>query len=1010
MRTALFLPVLLLLPFADARADEPVDFARDVLPILTAKCHQCHGPDKREGGLQLHRSADGLRGGDSGAVIVPGKSAESLLWQYVSGEGDNLMPPEGDPLTPDQVATIARWIDEGAAWPVEADVQVKSAAERHWAYRRPVPPELPPVSRAEWCRNPVDHFVLARLDAESLAPAPEADKARWLRRVSLDLTGLPPTRAEVQAFLADASSEAHERVVDRLLASSAYGERWARPWLDLARYADTQGYEKDNRRSIWRYRDWVIEALNRDLPFDQFTIEQLAGDMLPNATLDQKVATGLHRNTMTNTEGGTDNEEFRYEAVVDRVNTTMTIWQGTTFMCCQCHSHKYDPFTQREYWQVFAFLNNTADTDQDDDAPYIEAPSPELAARIALAQSEIALLEAALTVEGPAAEAAFAAWESSVRQLDAAWRPLDILTADSEGGATLAAREDDAVLASGTSPDKDNYTLTAQSDLPRINALRLEALADAMLPGLGPGRAENGNFVVNEVRVEVIPSPGAAAKTIPLNAARADHEQPDKPFAAPGLIDGKPDTGWAIGPQLGQHHEAIITFAEPLTLPPGAQLRIHLEQQHGGQHTLGRFRLSVAHADDPSGFTPLPSAVRAALATDAASRTGEQQSQVRDYFRGVAPQFQALRERIAELRRKMPKAPTTLVMQELETPRTSYIHVRGAYLTKGEEVQPAPPAILNPLPADAPLNRLTFAKWLVVPENPLTARVTVNRIWEQYFGQGIVSTSEDFGTQGEPPTHPELLDWLAVEFMEHGWSLKHIHRLIATSATYRQDARVTPELAERDPRNRLLARGPRNRLEAEMLRDQALAVSGLLSRKMYGPSVMPPQPEGVWQVVYSGDQWITSQGEDKYRRGIYTFWRRTSPYPSMVTFDAPSREFCVDRRTRSNTPLQALTLLNDAAYLEAAQALAKNMFAAPNLSPAERAELGFTTCLARQPSELERQQLVALYESELAHYQQDPAAATAMCGGVVEGMDAPQLAAWTVVANVLLNLDEMVTK
>lgn len=1003
--------VLLLAICPTVRAGEPVDFARDVMPILAANCHRCHGAEKHEGGLQLHRGADALRGGDSGAVIVPGNSAESILHQYVAGTGDNVMPPdgEGERLKDEQVALIGRWIDEGAAWPAAADVQGKSKAEDHWAYRKPVRPELPSVSRPDWCRNEIDRFVLARLDAEGVAPSPEADKARLIRRVSLDLTGLPPTLAEVDAFLADTSPEAYEKVVDRLLASPAYGERWARPWLDLARYADTQGYEKDNRRSIWRYRDWVIDALNRDLPFDQFTIEQLAGDLLPNATLEQRIATGLHRNTMTNTEGGTDNEEFRFEAVVDRVNTTMTIWQGTTFMCCQCHSHKYDPFTQRDYWQFYAFLNNTADTDLDDDAPFVEAPPAELAARIATLQSEIAVLESAMTAETPATDAAFDAWEAAQRSARAAWKPLEA-TAVAESGATFAAQEDRSLLVSGDTPDKENYTLTAKLDGGRINALLLEAVADASLPGNGPGRADNGNFVVNEFRAELITGEGAAPQPIKFSRAVADHEQGDSKFAAAHLIDGDSATGWAIGPETGKGHEVILALAEPITPGPDAELRIRLEQQHGEKHVLGRFRISAAELTDPAAVTPLAPEAQSLVAKSAAERTPDEQAQLKELFRRVAPHFQAMRERIAELRRTMPKPPTTLVMNELAEPRKSYIHVRGAYLTKGEEVQAAPPAILNPLPDGAPLNRLTLAQWLVSPENPLTARVTVNRIWQQYFGQGIVATSEDFGTQGDPPTHPELLDWLATEFMARGWSMKQLHRTIVTSATYRQDARATADLVERDPNNRLYARGPRVRLEAEMLRDQALAISGLLSRKMHGPSVMPPQPDGVWQVVYSGDQWVTSQGEDKYRRGVYTFWRRTSPYPSMITFDAPSREFCVDRRTRSNTPLQALTLLNDQVFIEAAQALAKRMLAAPEAPLAQRLAHGFKLCLAREPSAAEAEQLASLYQSELAHFQQDAPAAVAMCGGVVEGMDSSQLAALTVVANVLLNLDETVTK
>jgi mono/diheme cytochrome c family protein len=1012
MRSAVLIAILLFgVVSVSARADEPVDFARDVMPIFAANCHRCHGPEKQEGGLKLHRGADALRGGDSGAAITPGQSAESILYQYVSGTGDNVMPPEGDgePLTEPQVALIARWIDQGAPWPAEADVQAKSKGESHWAYQKPVRPELPKVSQPGWCRNEIDRFVLARLDAEGMTPSPEADKARLLRRVSLDLTGLPPTLSEIDAFVADESPDAFEKVVDRLLASPAYGERWARPWLDLARYADTQGYEKDNRRSIWRYRDWVIDAFNRNLPFDQFTIEQLAGDLLPNATLEQRIATGLHRNTMTNTEGGTDNEEFRFEAVVDRVNTTMTIWQGSTFMCCQCHTHKYDPFTQRDYWQLYAFLNSTADADADDDAPYVEAPTPEISARIATMQSEIAILETALNTETPATQAAFENWENLQRAALAAWRPLHV-TATAESGNTLTPQEDQSLLVTGTAPDKDVYTLTAPLPGERISALRLEVMPDATLPSNGPGRADNGNFVIHEFRVELITNKDAAPRTLTFAKTAANYSQDERQFPAVYLTDGDAKTGWAIGNGTGKAHEVVFTLAEPFTPSPEAQLRITLEQFNGDEHVLGRFRVSAGDVPDPASVTPFGTESHGLLQKPAAERTPEEQTQIRELFRRLAPHFESIRDRLATLRREMPKPPTTLVLEELKEPRETFIHVRGAYLTKGEQVHAAPPEVLNPLPDGAPLNRLTLAQWLVSPENPLTARVTVNRIWQQYFGQGIVATSEDFGLQGDAPTHPELLDWLATEFVARGWDLKQLHKLIVTSATYRQDARATAELIERDPSNSLYARGPRNRLEAEMLRDQALAIAGLLSRKMHGPSVMPPQPDGVWQVVYSGDAWVTSEGEDRYRRGIYTFWRRTSPYPSMITFDAPSREFCVDRRNRSNTPLQALTLLNDQVYIEAAQALARRMLAVSDTPLEAQLSHGFSLCVAREPTSQEIEKLAALNKSELEHFQQDATAALAMCGGAVEGMDSTQFAAMTVVANVLLNLDETVSK
>ncbi|MBX7165069.1 MAG: PSD1 and planctomycete cytochrome C domain-containing protein [Pirellulales bacterium] len=797
-----------------------VDFTRDIQPLLAARCYECHGPNTRESGLRLDDRTAALDGGDQGRDILPGKSAESRLIHLVSGlVADSMMPPEGEPLTAVEVGLLRAWIDAGAPWNADANAATDEQP-KHWAYVAPVRPSLPAVQDLSWPRGELDYFVLARIEAAGLKPSPPAPRASWLRRASLDLIGLPPTLEELDTFLADESPQAFEHAVDRLLASPHYGERWARHWLDLARYADTQGYEKDNRRVIWPYRDWVIRALNRDLPFDEFTIEQLAGDLLPEATVDQRVATGFHRNTMCNTEGGTDNEEFRNAAVVDRVNTTFAVWLGTTFNCCQCHSHKYDPFTQREYYQFFAFLNNTADADTDDDAPRLPVPTPE-------------------------EEQALAAHQAAVAQLEA----------------------------------------------------QLQA--------------------------------------VPAELTGGDMAQ-------------------------------------------------------------------------------LPESIRAIAAVPVDQRTPEQRAELAKFNTERDPALARAAEELDKLQKNPPAVTSTPVYEELAEPRTTRIQLRGNFLDPSDEVSAGVPAVLHALPEDAPKNRLTMAHWLVDPRNPLVARVLVNRLWEQYFGRGIVETCEDFGTQGDRPTNPELLDWLATELVRLDWSLKAMHRTIVLSATYRQSSHVAPELAAHDPDNRLLARGPRLRLEAEMVRDQALAASGLLSAKMYGPSVMPPQPDGVWQVVYSGDTWNTSAGEDRYRRGIYTFWRRTSPHPMMTTFDAPSREVCVVRRSRSNTPLQALVTLNDPVFVEAAQALARRMLLESGASPAERIERGFRLCVARRPEADETARLVALVESELAAYRQDPEAAARMAteplGPVPTGLDTAELAAWTVVANVLLNLDETLTK
>jgi Protein of unknown function (DUF1553)/Protein of unknown function (DUF1549)/Planctomycete cytochrome C len=874
--SAVFVTALLSSPAAS------VDFQREVRPILEQRCTECHGEKKQKAGVRLDRKTFAFAPTDSGKpVIEPRHSAQSPLWLRVtSTNADEIMPPKGEPLTAAQTKLIQRWIDEGAAWPDDG----AAVRKKHWAYEKPVRPAVPKASKTVISKsvingagkaprtdspitdllitssNPIDAFILERLQQEKLKPAPEADRATLLRRVSLDLTGLPPAVAEVDAFLADKSKDAYEKAVDRLLASPHFGERWARPWLDMARYADTQGYEKDNRRTMWPWRDWVVSALNQNKPFDQFTIEQIAGDLLPDATQEQKVATGFHRNTMTNTEGGTDDEEFRHEAVVDRVNTTFSTWMATTMACAQCHNHKYDPLAMKEYYQAYAFLNQTADSDKDDERPVLK-------------------------VFKAGEKEALAAKREALKEAEARWKKA------------------------ASAPELTNAFLAWQEKT-------LAELTNA-------------------------PSTNSTAKV---------------------KKDAKP---------AGEELRKLLTIAPE-------------------------------------------------------KRDKDQRAKLKELFESSALELKEPREALTAARvaeKKFNDAiPTSMVFEELAKPRDTFMLVRGSFLTKGERVSPGVPAVLNPLPPGAATNRLAFARWLVDTNNPLTARVMVNRFWEQIFGVGIVETSEDFGAQGEPPSHPKLLDWLAVEFMQSGgavqglaaWDTKRLLRLIVTSATYRQSSKVTPELLQRDPYNRLLARGARRRLDAEMVRDQSLAVSGLLSRKLGGAPVMPPQPDGVWQVVYSGDKWETSAGEDKYRRGLYTFWRRTSPYPSMVSFDAPSGEFCVVRRTRSNTPLQALTLLNDPVYLECAQALAKRMLSEGGATAEQRAGFGLRACLAREPKKGEAKQLAALAEKQLARYREDSESAAKFLkftgADAKEKADAAELAAWTVVANVLLNLDEFVMK
>lgn len=999
---------------ADATSSaRAVDYVGQIQPLLESRCLDCHGPAKQKSGLRVDTRAPMLKGGDSGKpAIVPGKSAESILVQRVlSSDPDEMMPPKGERLTPEQVALLKAWIDQGAKMP-EA---LAGAETRHWAYAAPVRHPVPKVQSPDWCRNGMDFFVLERLEKEGLKPSPEADKATLLRRASLDLTGLPPTIEELDRFLNDKRKDAFEHAVDRLLDSPHYGERWARPWLDLARYADTQGYEKDNRRSIWPYRDWVIKAFNDNMPFDEFTVEQLAGDMLPEATPEQKVATGFHRNTMTNTEGGTDNEEFRYEAVVDRVNTTMAVWMGTTFACAQCHNHKYDPISMKEYYQVMAFLNNTADRDSDDESPTMKVFKP------GQEQLWVKLRDAAKAAEKaynaaakkPEIAQAQAAWESSAAASLTNWSVLNPKEFASAGGATMTKTASKSIHATGKNPSNDTYTASVTLPPGKVTGFRLEVLESG--PEKTLGRHPNGSFVLKKFEAQI----EGRSEPLKFSTAVADYTQ--KGHDIQSVISGKGE-GWAIGAADKKNRirrNAYFTLAKPLDLAEETTVTFTL--RHGNKFpeaNVERFRLSATSSATVGPAPGLPEDVQTILLTAAGQRASKQEVRLKEYYLSIAPELKKEREAMAAAKKAekdlYDSVPITSVLAELDKPRKTHRHIRGAYLTKGEEVSPGTPEAFNPFPKNQPLNRLGFARWLVDTNNPLTARVMMNRFWEQYFGRGIVETVEEFGKQGELPSHPELLDWLATEFMRVGWDMKAMHKLIVTSATYRQVSKVTPELLAKDPFNRLYARGPRVRLEAEMIRDQALTVSGLLSRKIGGPSVMPPQPEGLWQVVYSGDKWVTSPGEDKYRRGLYTFWRRTTPHPMMTAFDAPSREYCVLKRSRSNTPLQALNTLNDPAFVEAAQALARRVAAQPSADLEARMTYAFRACLSRTPTKGEIERLIKLFEEQLAHYKTDAKAAEKMAtsemGKAPAGADVSELAAWTVVANVLLNLDEMITK
>ncbi len=987
-------------------------FERDVLPILEGSCTTCHGPELRESGLRLDSEAFVLRGGLSGPAVIPKNPEGSPLLRRILGLDEPAMPFGSAPLPAEAIAVLREWVDA-------LDIAQAPERPKHWAYVKPQRPELPAVKDSRWARNGIDRFVLARLQAEGLTPSEEATKETWIRRLSLDLIGLPPTIEEIDAFLGDDSPDAYEKLVDRLLASPHYGERWARPWLDLARYADTNGYEKDNARTMWKYRDWVIDALNRDLSFRDFTIEQIAGDMLPGATVEQRIATGFHRNTLLNQEGGVDDEEARFETLLDRVNTTATVWMGTTLACAQCHNHKFDPFTQKEYYQFLAFFDH-ADYEilklgQGESwvvEPEISLPTREQAVRSGQIVAEKAELRTRLEASTPELEEDQRRWEDAMRRAEEEWTRLSPGEIRSVGGATLSLLEDRSILASGDNPDADTYVLRGSCPLPEIRAVRLEVLEHASLPEGGPGRDSEGNFFLSAFEVD------AGPERVRFRVAIADDWQ-DGYEVKRVLSEAPDDGGWAIDKTPSKTplvRQSVFLPEGPLACPPGTTLTFRFKHEMPkAARNIGRFRISVSGADDPARVARLPARLRPALAAPPFDRTDEEKAALARVHRSLTPLLEPERARISELESELDSLGivNALVMSErrdYERPSTP-LRVRGSFMSPSERVYADVPSILHPLAADQMPNRLGLARWLVSDDNPLTARVTVNRLWEQLFGRGLVETSEDFGIQGSPPSHPELLDWLAIELMEKGWSVKSVLRTIVNSSTYRQSSVVTKELWDRDSYNRLLARGPRVRVDAETVRDVALAASGLLDRRIGGPSAFPYQLDGIWNRPYSDERWLLSDFPNRYRRGLYTYVRRTSPYPSLTTFDAPSRELCTARRVRTNTPLQALTTLNDPAFFEAAQHLAKRMVKEAGSKAADRAAHGFLLSVSRRPTSEELSQVLAYQASERRRFAEDLEAALAVVEEQWEPRDdLADLAAWTMVANALLNLDETITK
>ena len=1141
-------------PSLFAEAKTKVDFAREVRPILSNYCFHCHGPDdkNRKGGegkgLRLDQE-EGARADLGGhfAVVPLHPEKSEILERILSTDSDEVMPPPktGKKPTAKEIEILRRWISEGAPW------------APHWAYSKPVRPSLPEVPKSLWSGHPVDRFLIARLIAEGLKPNAQAQRSTLIRRVSLDLTGLPPVPEEVDAFEKDAAPDAYERMVDRMLAKSSFGENWARLWLDLARYADSAGYPSDPGRNIWAYRDYVVRAFNENKRFDQFTIEQLAGDLLPNPTQEQIVATAFHRNTMTNNEGGTSDEEFRNAAIVDRVSTTWSVWQGTSMACAQCHTHKFDPISHHDYFSFFAILNQTEDADRRDDSPFLEFYLPEEKEKKEGLEKSIQELEAVFKNPPEAWLQNFAKWDQEYPR-DLQWTRLSPSRVVAQSGVTPTVRADGSLYFSKPAEKGgEDYVIDAAVAGGSISAIRLLTVNDDALPGKGAGFGANGSFSIDSIRAVLVPNGllgrnaryvrvELTGKTRPLqleeievmsggkNVALGAHVESSPVYGAAEAaraVDGKSgdshalvtrgeaagefmeldlgeiqrvekislsvplsggyylgafkvtlldaqkkvvetrvesdlrEASFAFEPLDGREvkykavyasnvmagHEpqsvvglkvldpeknktkgwAVANTAKPqwLVLLPERPIDakqgdiVRLEIGHKGRRKdqqLGSFALDMTTDQRVQAYASAPIAISDALQKNVAERSAAQVAQVTDYYvREQAQEASGERAKLAAARKQLAelKPNSVLIMRELaaDKKRTTNIQIRGNYQNLGDEVQPRTPEIFPSLPAGQPADRLAMARWLVSPENPLTARVTANRFWESIFGVGIVRTSEEFGAQGEMPVHPDLLDWLATELQRTGWDVKAFMKLLVTSEAYKQDSSVTPELFERDPDNRLLARGPRFRVTGEVLRDQALFVSGLLSPKMYGKPVRPPKPSSGLSTAFGrANDWETSSGEDRYRRAVYTEVRRNSPYPSFTTFDAPNREVCTVRRGRTNTPLQAFVTLNDPVFVEAAQALARRICEEGGASDGSRLEFAFRTLLGRRPSSVEAARLGRLLDGLRAGFSEDRERAVKMAtdpaGPLRAGADPVELASWSSVSNVLLNLDEVLMR
>lgn len=1007
-------------------AEERIDFNREIRPILSDRCFQCHGPDEedRHGGLRLDQRETAIAEADSGSIaIVPGKPDESELFHRILSDDEftQMPPPEANkkPLTKQEIETLRKWIAQGAHW------------SPHWSFVPPTRPDLPQVENKDWAKNPIDHFILNRLHEHSLSPSQEADKRTLIRRVTLDLIGLPPTPQEVEAFLDDVSPDAYENLVDRLLASPHYGERMAWPWLDAARYADTNGYQGDPERTMWPWRDWVVDAMNDNMPFDQFTIDQLAGDQRPNATHAQVIASGFNRNHMHNGEGGRIAEETRVENVFDRTETTATVWLGLTYTCCRCHTHKFDPITHTEYFALYDFFNQTSEAGRNSRGavpPTVSYVSQSNQQKLDQYEQQLASLNRTLDAADTATDAAQIVWEEKQRQTQP-WSMPEIIELKTAGDSKLTQLEDGSLRVEGARPDQDVYTIVARTDRQNLSAIRLEALADEKAtPAKSTGRAENGNAVLSEFEVFIrrLEKQNAEEAKLTIASATAEHAQGGHPIEAAfdGVFTG--GGGWATeGFRRKEDNTAIFRTKQTFGFEGGTEIRfvLHCESKHIA-HTLARVRLSVGNGEGEESLSPEEINV---LAKPLETRSLNEARQLRRLFRrefyeGNSPSgetYSQIAKRIEQVESSRKKLRDSvdkikvMVMDTIGQPRETKILEKGLYDKPiGEVIAAGVPEVLPPLPADEPRNRLTLAKWLTEPENPLMARVIVNRYWQLFFGQGLVSTSEDFGTQGVPPTHPELLDWLAIEFQESGWDVKAMHRLIVTSATYRQSAQQTEALREQDPANKWLARQNRFRLPSWMLRDQALHVSGLASLELGGPPVKPYQPDGIWaEATFGKKKYVQDKGNDIYRRSLYVFWRRIVG-PTMF-FDVANRQTCSVKTAITNTPLHALTTLNDIAYVEAARGLATRVIHESD-DPSQRIEKIYAYLLSRPPTDQEReivQRRLDLLENE---YNGHPKLAEQLIAigdsPADETIPAVELATYTALCNALMNLDEVLNR